>query len=622
MQPLVALAGSPNCGKTSLFNALTGLYQKVGNFPGITVESFKGSAKLSDGRLIELMDVPGCYSLDIHSYDEKVGRDLLLGRVAGERKPSAIVAVIDATNLKRSLYLVLELQKLGCPMVVALNMMDEATSRGLRLDIEVLEVELQCPVVATAATSKMGLPELKQVLERLIDQQGEPSVPEGFLHEIRKIETIQKTYARVEQIVDRATLSGMTPDTFTERVDSWVLHPVAGLIILCGFLILIFQLMFSWAGPLMDLVEQFVGSIQDLASSTIPSGLMQSFVVDGVIAGVGNFLVFLPQIMLLFFFLIYLEDWGYLGRAAFLLDGWMRRLGLPGRATVPLLSSHACAIPGIMAARTLENRSDRLAVMLVAPLTQCSARLPVFAILIAAFVPSIHIVGILNLQGLVLFGLYAMGIAGAFLMAFVLRKFILTGSPSGLLMELPPYRRPRMVNVFKAVWQKSWSFIKKAGTVILVLSMLLWVLVSFPRNAEGGPVTISNSYAAQIGKIVEPVFSPLGFDWRLSTILIPAFGARELAVAAMATVLSVQMAEDDPNFEGKLTEMVKASFAPEILMALIVWFVFAPQCISTFAILIRETGGYKWAVFMGSYTLILAYAGAYLAKWIYASVLT
>ena len=613
---LIALAGSPNCGKTSLFNALTGLSQKVGNYPGITVDRVKGLVKLPDGQVVDLMDVPGCYSLDIHSFDEKVGRDILLGRFHNEKKPSAIVAVIDATNLKRSLYLVLELKQLGCPIIVVLNMMDEALSRGLELDLAVLQQELDCPIIPTVATKGTGIDQLKEQIKNVIREGRTPEPPEHFLHEIRKLDFIRDTYAKVDHLVRQVTIKEMNPDTFTERIDRWVLHPIWGLLILIVFLVFVFQLMFSWAGPLMDLVETGVTTIQNLSIGLISEGLFQSFVVDGVIAGVGNFLVFLPQIMLLFFFLIFLEDWGYLGRAAFLLDGWMRKMGLPGRATVPLLSSHACAIPGIMAARTLESRSDRLAVMMVAPLTQCSARLPVYAILIAAFVPSSIILGFLNLQGLILFGLYALGIISALLMSYAMRKLVLTGSPSGLLMELPPYRVPRLSNVLKGVWQKSWSFVKKAGTVILVLSMVLWFLVSFPRNPAGGQLEINNSYAAMVGKTIQPVFEPLGFDWRISTILIPAFGARELAVAAMGTVLSVQMSEDDPKFEGKLTEMVGQSFAPEVLMALLIWFVFAPQCISTFAVLVRETGGYKWPLFVGVYTMVLAYAGALVARYI------
>ncbi len=614
--PLIALAGSPNCGKTSLFNALTGSNQKVGNYPGITVDRVKGSVRLSDNQSVDLMDVPGCYSLDIHSFDEKVGRDILLGRFNNEKKPSAIVAVIDATNLQRSLYLVIELKQLGCPVIVALNMMDEALARGLELDLKVLEGELGCPIIPTVATKRKGIDQLKEEIKIVIQEGRMPEPPENFLHEIRKLDVIKDTYARVEEIIGLATLREMTPDTFTEKIDRWVLHPVLGMIILIGFLVFVFQLMFSWAGPVMDFVETGVTMIQSLFIGIISEGLLQSFLVDGVIAGVGNFLVFLPQIMLLFFFILFLEDWGYLGRAAFLLDGWMRKIGLPGRATVPLLSSHACAIPGIMAARTLESRSDRLAVMMVAPLTQCSARLPVYAILIAAFVPSSSLLGFLNLQGLVLFSLYALGIMSALIMSYAMRKLILTGSPSGLLMELPPYRMPRLSNILRGVWQKSWSFVKKAGTVILVLSMILWVLVSFPRNADGSQSEINNSYAAIVGQTIQPVFEPLGFDWRLSTILIPAFGARELAVAAMGTVLSVQMSEDDPKFEGKLTEMVRKSFAPEVLMALLIWFVFAPQCISTFAVLVRETGGYKWPFFVGIYTILLAYGGALLAKYV------
>ena len=505
---------------------------------------------------------------------------------------------------------------LGWPFIVALNMIDEALGRGLELDLAVFESELGCPIIPTVATKRKGIDQLKEQIEIVLEEGRIPEPPENFLHEIRKLDVIKATYERVEEILRLATIKQMEPDTVTEKIDQWVLHPVWGLIILIGFLIFVFQLMFSWAGPVMDLVETGVTLIQGLIIGIMSEGLLQSFLADGVIAGVGNFLVFLPQIMLLFLFLLFLEDWGYLGRAAFLLDGWMRKMGLPGRATVPLLSSHACAIPGIMAARTLESRSDRLAVMMVAPLTQCSARLPVYAILIAAFVPSSFLFGFLNLQGLVLFSLYTLGILSALIMSYAMRKTVLTGSPSGLLMELPPYRMPRLSNVLRGVWQKSWSFVKKAGTVILVLSMILWVLVSFPRNADGSQSEINKSYAAQVGQTIQPVFEPLGFDWRLSTILIPAFGARELAVAAMGTVLSVQMSEDDPKFEGKLTEMVKKSFAPEVLIALLIWFVFAPQCISTFAVLIRETGGYKWPTFVGIYTIILAYGGALLAKYV------
>ncbi|MEE2923375.1 MAG: ferrous iron transporter B [bacterium] len=620
--PLIALAGSPNCGKTSLFNALTGLNQKVGNYPGITVDRVKGSLKLSGDQWVDLMDVPGCYSLDIHSFDEKVGRDILLGRFNDEKKPSAIVAVIDATNLRRSLYLVIELQQLGCPVIVALNMMDEAHGRGLELDLAIFERELGCPIIPTVATKRKGIDQLKEKIQIVIKEGRAPEPPENFLHKIRRLDVIKATYTRVEEILRLATVKEMAPDTLTAKIDRWVLHPVWGLLILIGFLIFVFQLMFSWAGPVMDLVETGVTSIQSLVLGVMTEGLLQSFLVDGVIAGVGNFLVFLPQIMLLFLFLLFLEDWGYLGRAAFLLDGWMRKMGLPGRATVPLLSSHACAIPGIMAARTLESRSDRLAVMMVAPLTQCSARLPVYAILIAAFVPSSFLFGFLNLQGLVLFSLYTLGMLSALIMSYAMRKTVLTGSPSGLLMELPPYRIPQLSNVLRGVWQKSWSFVKKAGTVILVLSMILWVLVSFPRNADGSQSEINKSYAAQVGQTIQPVFEPLGFDWRLSTILIPAFGARELAVAAMGTVLSVQMSEDDPKFEGKLTEMVRKSFAPEVLMALLIWFVFAPQCISTFAVLVRETGGYKWPFFVGLYTIVLAYLGALSAKYIAQFIIT
>ena len=612
--PLIALAGTPNCGKTSLFNAITGSSQRVANFPGITVEKKQGCVNYDGKCLCHVLDLPGSYSLDSVTEDERVTADVLLGRSREIAAPDAVIVVVDSTNLERSLYLALELIQLDYPLVLALNLFDVAMKRGLELDLEALSTELGIPVVSTVAVDRSGTDQLLERLEEVLASvSSQPcQIHPGLLQKLQQESFVQESFKKISDLLHKITIRPIKPDTWTRRIDPWVLHPFWGILILVMTLLVIFQAVFSWAVPLMDGIDGGVGFVSGLISQWVAPGELRSFLVDGVIAGVGNVLIFLPQIALLFAFILFLEDLGYLGRAAYLMDSFMRRLGLPGKAAIPLLSSHACAVPGIMAARTLENERDRVATMLVAPLTACSARLPVYALLIAAFVPAHLGLGPFHLPGLVLFGLYALGFSFALLMALVLKKSVLKGSASLLLMELPPYRLPSLRNLALGVWQKCKIFLRRAGSIILVLSMVLWVLVTYPKAPEGFKgSSIEISYAAQIGKALEPAVSPLGFDWRITTALIPSFGAREIVVASLGTVLAVE-AESDEELETKLAVRIQGAFSVATLLSLLILFVFSPQCISTFAILRRETNSWKCPLIMGFYTLALAYGFAFL----------
>ncbi|MBT3984052.1 MAG: ferrous iron transporter B [Bacteriovoracaceae bacterium] len=606
--PLVALAGTPNCGKSSLFNILTGKNQRTGNFPGITVEKKMGDVKWANS-LYRLIDLPGTYSLDTRTLDEKVAKDVLFGLDKNVAKPHLIVVVVDSTNLGKSLYLPLEIKKLGIPMIVALNLYDLATERGQVIDIAKFERELGIPVVTSVATNKNGAKELSLKIEKMLESLTDlnASVDPNTIKVFRDMSFINKTFKEVDDILESSVQSKIKPDNITQRIDRWALHPVIGPTFLVFAFLIMFQAIFSWSGPLMDVVDSAVGMLSQYASGALGKGLLGSFVVDGIIGGVGNVIIFLPQILILFLFVLILEDVGYMGRAAFILDNIMRRLGLPGKAVVPLLSSHACAIPGIMAARTLADDKDRLTTMMIAPLTQCSARLPVFALLIGAFFAAdTTLWGVLNLSGLIMFGLYMVGIVSAFIMAAVFKRTVLSGSPSHLLMELPPYRLPDIKQVLKGLWNRAKIFIKRAGTIILALSMLIWVLVSFPKD-QNGETQIGESYAATVGKAIEPIFRPLGFDWRITTALIPSFGAREIVVSSLGTVLSIEGDPDSDEFSSSLGTKISKTFSVATLLSLLVWFIFAPQCVSTFAIMRRETGGWKWPAVMGLYTLALAY---------------
>ncbi len=595
----VALVGTPNVGKTALFNALTGSFQKVANFPGVTVE--KKIARMSAH--VELVDLPGLYSLDVATLDEKVTRDFLTGKTSGEA--DAFVVVLDATNLPKSLYLLLQLTELGHRPLVALTQMDQSDRRGQKLDLEAFAKELGCDVVPVSAASGKGMAELKSAIASL-PAMPPVRLPENHQRAIKEHDYVLGKFRAVDDMLARSVKAPLKPDTLTAKLDRWALHPVWGFAVLALVLLTMFQALFTWAAPLQDGIEAGVAILANAANSSVPGTLLRSLVADGIISGVGSVVVFLPQILLLFLFIQILEDAGYLGRAVFLMDGFMRKLGLPGKAMVPFLSSHACAIPGVMATRIMEDKRERLVTMLVLPLTTCSARLPVYTLLIAALLPPAEVVGPFTWQGLALFGLYGFAVASALLVAFVLRKALPKEAPSMLLMELPPYRLPRLRHLWKGMLSKARIFLGKAGRVILALSLVIWALVSFPRSDSGEFARVESSYAAQIGRAFEPVFAPLGFDWRINTALIPAIGAREVMVASLGTVFAVEGEEG-------LTETLAARYTPATLLALILWFVFAPQCISTFAVMRRESGG--WAVPLGmvAYTFVLAWLAAFAA---------
>lgn len=603
----IGLMGLPNAGKTSLFNALTGGHQKVANFPGITVERKIGFVKFGEDQF-QVSDLPGVYTLEANTLDEKVSRDFVFRKGHFETEnEQMLVVVMDATNLRKSIYLALQIKELGRNFVVALNMYDEATKRGLELDLKKLETYIGAPIIPTVAVDSTGKDDLlKKIKENY--RVGNLNVPVDYQIQIKKPDYIKDKMTMVTKILSDVTVSPIRPDSFTEKLDSILLHPFWGVVVLLAILMFMFQMLFAWSDPFMALIEGGFDWLSGLIMTSLPDIWPRSFLVDGVIAGVGGVLVFLPHICFLFMMILFLEDVGYLGRAAFLLDYLMRKFGLPGKAVVPLLSSHACAIPGIMSSRIIDNPVQRLMTMMISPLMTCSARLPVYTLLIAAIVPNTTVMGFLGLPGLVMFGFYLMGILSGFMVAIIGQKTLRNQSASVLMMELPSYRIPRLKNILLGTWSKAKIFLKKAGTIILVLSMLIWVMVTFPKAPEGatGPA-INYSAAAIIGKTIEPVFRPMGFDWRITTALIPSFGAREVLVSAMGTVMAVEGNEDDDSFFENLRSQMVRSFGVPSLIALLVWFVFSPQCIATFGVLRRETGGFKYPTIFGLYTLALAY---------------
>lgn len=605
----LALAGTPNCGKTSLFNAITGSHQRVGNYPGITVEKKIGLYEDETTRL-KILDLPGLYSLDTRTLDERVAKNILLHKDDIQKPLDALVVVVDATNLERSLYLFFEIKKLNIPMVVALNLWDIATSRGQKLNLDKLQSHLGAPIIPTSAKSREGVKELIEAIKNLPAHQDVKKDLDP--QEFRKLANIKTIFDQIDLALKECVISPISPDTLTKKIDRYVLHPVWGPLILSFVLLMMFQAIFAWSGPVSDLIKAGLDTVATFTKTLIPPSIFQSFIVDGMILGAGNVLVFLPQIIFLFVFILLLEDVGYLGRAALMMDSIMRRLGLPGKSVVPLLSSHACSVPGIMATRTIENEKDRLVTMLVAPLATCSARIPVYTLLIAAIIPPTKVFGIINLQGLMMFCMYLIGIVTSIVMAFILKKTVITGSASNLLLEIPGYRFPSIRNIMLNILQRVKIFLKKAGTIILALSLVIWVLVTFPRSQDGSS-SIEHSYAASIGKVFAPVFAPIGFDWRLTTALIPTLGAREVIVSTLATVMSVQGEEGTETFDNDFTAKVVANFGVPTLISLLMWFAFSPQCISMIAAFKRESGNIKWTTFMVTYTFVLAYTAAFIA---------
>ena len=607
--PLVALVGNPNAGKSALFNALTGARQKVGNYPGVTVERHAGRMALPDGRPVELLDLPGAYSLDPSSPDEQVTRDVLVGRQAGERLPDAIITVVDASNLDNHLRFTLQLIALGLPIVVALNMVDLAERDGLKLDPEALERELGVPVVPTVAVRKRGLDALKERLGEVVRTVHTVRPGAGVQHDIIPLQR------RARQIATAVTISETAARRWTHRLDAVALHPVAGTILLLGILFVMFQAVFAWATPPADAIDAGFSWLQGAIKDNMADGPLRSLLTDGVIAGVGAVVVFLPQILILFAFILVLEASGYMVRAAFLMDRVMASVGLSGRAFIPLLSSFACAVPGIMATRTISDEKDRLTTILIAPLMTCSARLPVYTIIIAALIPDRAVLPGIGLQGLVLFSLYVLGIAGAFGAALLLRRTVTRGATSGFMMEMPKYQMPRLRDVLLGLWQRAEIFLKRAGTIILLTTIVLWALLSFPKPPEGSNLSpVDYSIAGRIGNGLQTVVAPIGFNRDIALALIPAMAAREVAVAAIGTVYAIDDPEGDAGQEAIRANLRKNWTLPTAL-AFLMWFVFAPQCISTIAVTRRETNGWKWPAFMVGYLFVLAYVAAGITYW-------
>lgn len=674
--PRIALAGNPNCGKTTIFNALTGLRYKVANYPGVTVEKKEGPAKLNNGATIQVLDLPGIYSLSGNSIDERIASQILIGDLANEARPDLIVSVLDATNLERNLYLTTQLIDLGLPVIIALNMMDIAEKRGISIKKELLSSALDVPVIALSAEKGAGLEELKEAIERklanpiasdkqmcwlpicspyrdaaqelgkledaagklpillkgaaLLADETPPSTPEvaekltNWKKELllKNIDCASfeatSRYQIANWIFKRCVVvSPPGLPRLSDEVDALITHRVWGVVIFVFIMAVIFQAIFLWASAPMDLIDSSFTTLGNFINQHMADGPLRSLLVDGIVAGVGSVLIFIPQIAILFLFLGLLEDSGYLARAAFIMDRIMRQFGLQGRSFIPLLSSFACAIPGIMSTRTIPSFADRMVTILVAPLMSCSARLPVYTLLIAAFVPDHRLLGILSLQGLVLLSMYLLGIIGAALVAWLLKLSLLRGTPALFIMEMPVFKLPGIKLVLRDVWDRIVLFIKGAGTVILACSIILWFLASYPE----GPV--KESYAGQIGTAIEPIIKPLGFNWEIGVGILASFAAREVFVTSLATVYNLQGADETSE---SLISMLRhrhdtGEMTTASALALMVFFVFACQCMSTIAVCRRETGSWRWPALMFGYMTVLAYLAAWATHVVASAVL-
>jgi ferrous iron transport protein B len=653
----VALAGNPNAGKTTLFNALTGLRQKVANYAGVTVERKEGFWRIDEEASARLVDLPGLYSLQAASLDEQIARDVLTGQAVDVDAPDVIVAVVDATNLDRNLYLVTQLLEFRIPTIVALTMVDEAERRETEIDAAKLSKFLQVPVVPVVVSQRRGLEELSKTVLAIIGTRA--PVDFSFFKTNGNKENgdgraqILARYAWIADVVQESVKENKPDEkTFSEKLDRILTHKFFGLLILASILLFVFQTIFSFASLPMDLLDAGFGALSDFVRNGLPPGLLTDLLVDGVIAGVGGVLVFLPQIILLFFFISILEDTGYMARAAFLLDRLMRGVGLHGKAFVPLLSSFACAIPGVMATRTIENSKDRLATILIAPLMSCSARLPVYTLMIAAFFSGQYIFSFLSVGALLILAMYLLGIVTAIAVAFILKRTLLRAPAPPLVLELPPYRMPNFRVVFLNVFQRAGMFVKRAGTIILAISILLWALTTFPRTEENvahydvsttdaqsvsnnNPIEeavadakvsdetkageqLRNSYAGRLGHLIEPLIAPLGFDWKMGVALIASFAAREVLVSTLSILYNVgkDAEADSDSLISAVRDAKKdngsVAWTPLTALTMMVFFVLACQCMSTVAVVRRETNSWKWTAFMVVYMTALAYAAAFL----------
>jgi ferrous iron transport protein B len=608
----LSLIGVPNCGKTALFNRLTGSRQKVANYPGVTVERKEGRfIGPRSGRTFRVIDLPGAYSLQPTTLDEAIARDVVLGRHASEPAPDLLICVVDATNLRLNLRLVLELKRLGRPMIVALNMSDVAAQRGYQLDRAALERALGVPVVPTVAVRAGGERALVEAIDTygLAEHALTQPLPVPQASAAPTAAEIEATQREVRRVLTDSGYRVPARVKALAQLDAIVLHPVAGPVLLGTVLFLMFQAVFSWAKAPQNLINVGVQHLNAWLTSVLPAGPLRGLLLDGVVAGTGSVLVFLPQILILFLFILALEDSGYLPRAAFMLDRLMGRVGLSGRAFIPLLSSFACAIPGIMATRTIPSARDRLATIMIAPLMTCSARLPVYALLIGAFIPQ-RPLGPFNVRGLVLFALYIAGVASALAVAFVLKRTVMRGEYRPLLLELPEYRLPHLSNLALGLWERTRIFLTRVGTIILSLMVVLWFLASFPAPPAGatGPA-IQYSIAGLLGRGLEFLFAPIGFNWQISIALVPGLAAREVAVSALGTVYAMSGTSD---VAGTLTPVIARGWSIATGLSLLAWYVFAPQCMSTLAVVKRETNSWRYPLYMAGYLFAMAYAGAFI----------
>ncbi|EGY53321.1 ferrous iron transport protein B [Neisseria shayeganii] len=603
------LVGAPNCGKTVLFNGLTGSNAKVANYPGVTVDKREGV--FIDDSNIHIIDLPGTYSLRTTSPDENVTRDMVLGKYG--QVPDAIIAVADATNLRMTLRMILELKTLGIPMAVSLNMSDVARARGLEIDAAKLSGLLGIPVLETAAVRRESIQTVREAVAKLPRKHTQTFDPAAAARDLEALDSAA-LYAEVESILAQVVRSEMKLPAWHRRLDSIVLHPFWGMLILMAVLLLVFQAVYSWSEPLMGWIEEGFGALGEWVAATLPPGILQDLLVNGVIAGIGSVLVFLPQITILFAFILLLEDSGYLPRAAFLLDNLLAQSGLSGRSFIPLLSSFACAVPAVMSARTIHDPRERLVTIAIAPMLTCSARLPVYALIIAAVIPQQTVWGVFNLQGLTLFGLYAVAILSAGLVAYVMK---LLATRRGkvqqfpLLMELPTFRMPNFKHIVTSLWERVSAFLKRAGTVIFAISVVLWVLVSFPAPPEGATgAAIDHSFAGQLGHLIQPLFAPLGFTWEMCIAMIPGLAAREVVVAALGTVYAVG-ADSEEAVQNALIPVVSGGWGLPTAFAFLAWYVYAPMCMATLAVIKRETKSAKHTLLITAYLFALAYAAAF-----------
>ncbi len=597
----IALLGNPNCGKTALFNRLTGSRQKVANYAGVTVERKQGRFSTPAGREVRVLDLPGAYSLDAASLDEAITREVVLGQRSDVDMPDVLVCVLDATNLRLHLRFALEILALHRPTLIVLNQMDAAKRRGIRIDRVALAAELGVPVLETVAVKRHGAAELLAALDAPLPS----SAP-------REVDATDSLHTRVRDLLRRCVEMPERTARIDEQLDRVLLHPLYGLLILAVVMFCIFQAVFSWASPLSEGIDAGTAWLGETVAAALPQGPLASLLVDGIIAGLGGVVVFLPQILILFAFILALEESGYLPRAAFLLDRMMSAAGLSGRSFIPLLSSFACAIPGIMATRSISDPRDRLATILVAPLMTCSARLPVYALLIAAFVPNESVGGLFNLQGLVLFGLYLAGILSALAVAWLMKRFKRDQGEHPLLLELPSYRLPHVRDLAIGLWERGMIFLKRVGGIILAMTVLLWFLLSFPAPPEGATgAAIEYSLAGRIGHALAFVFAPLGFGWQICIALIPGLAAREVAVSSLATVYALS-AVDDEAAAAALEPLIASDWSLATALSLLVWYIYAPMCLSTLATIKRETNSWKQMGFAAFYLFALAYAMALL----------